>query len=56
MSLTTGVEHSPTGTAWERTPWRADAAGGVGGAEALRGASDDPQGERGESTASADQQ
>jgi hypothetical protein len=33
-----------------------DAAGGVGGVEALRGASDDPQGERGESTASADQQ
>jgi hypothetical protein len=26
MSLTTGVEHSPTsatGTGWERTPWRA---------------------------------
>jgi hypothetical protein len=26
MSLTTGVEHSPTsatGTRWERTPWRA---------------------------------
>jgi hypothetical protein len=26
MSLTTGVEHSPTsatGTSWERTPWHA---------------------------------
>jgi hypothetical protein len=26
MSLTTGMEHSPTsatGTGWERTPWRA---------------------------------
>ena len=33
---TTGMEHSPTsatGTAWERTPWHCDAAGGVGGAE-----------------------
>src|SRR5438105_1450552 len=30
---TTRMEHSPTsatGTAWERTPWRRDAAGGVG--------------------------
>jgi len=32
---TTGMEHSPTsaiGTSWDRTAWRADAAGGVGGA------------------------
>jgi hypothetical protein len=31
----TGMEHSPTsatGTAWERTPWHATTAGGVGGA------------------------
>src|SRR5262245_17565124 len=31
---TTGMEHSPTsatGTAWERTPWHRDVAGGVGG-------------------------
>jgi hypothetical protein len=30
---TTGMEHSPTsatGTGWERTPWHANAAGGVG--------------------------
>src|ERR1700757_5199161 len=30
---TTGMEHSPTsatGAGWERTPWRANAAGGVG--------------------------
>jgi hypothetical protein len=29
---TSGMEHSPTsatGTGWERTPWRATAAGGV---------------------------
>ena len=29
MSLTTGVEHSPTGTAWERTPWRATQRAGL---------------------------
>jgi hypothetical protein len=31
---TTGMEHSPTsatGTGWERTPWHATVAGGVGG-------------------------
>ena len=36
---TTGMEHSPTsatGTAWERTLWRRDAAGGVGGVEGHR--------------------
>jgi hypothetical protein len=37
---TTGMEHSPTsatGTGWERTPWRATPAGGVGGVEEARG-------------------
>ena len=36
---TTGMEHSPTsatGTGWERTPWHANAAGGVGRVEEAR--------------------
>ena len=34
----TGMEHSPTsatGTGWERTPWHATRAGGVGGVRRL---------------------
>jgi hypothetical protein len=33
---TTGMERSPisvTGTGWDRTPWHANTAGGVGGVE-----------------------